>query len=463
MNEIASAVMVPHPPLIMSNIGRGEEKKIQDIIDAYKKAGQVIVDSNPDTVIIVSPHAPSYYDYIQLSDGPYGRGSMAQFGDPQDSFTIAYDQELVDHISRLAEEQDIPAGTLGAQDGTLDHGTMVPLYFLKDLDPKTKFIRISIGGPDNLTHYALGEIIAQSARDLGRRIAVVGSGDLSHCQKAGTNYGYKACGPAYDAKIMDIMGKAEFDRLLRITEKEADEAMVCGQKPFCVMAGVLDGLKPETEELAHSAEFGVGYGVVTYENPKEDDSRHFGQKEADRQEEEQKKRLENEDPWVRLARAAVNEAIEHGRVLPVPAGLPKDLYDTKAGAFVSIHENGQLRGCIGTTAPTQKTLAQEIIANAISASTRDPRFPAIQPWELPHLEINVDVLREPEPVSSENELDVKKYGVIVTKGNHRGLLLPDLDGVDTVEEQIAIAKQKAGLSPNEPGCSLERFEVVRHR
>ena len=463
MSEIKSAVMVPHPPLIMENIGRGEEKKIQDIIDAYKQAGKTIVESNPDTVVIISPHAPSYYDYIQLSSGPAGRGDMSQFGDRQDAFVIPYDTEMIERISELADENGIPAGTLGQQDGSLDHGTMVPLYFLKDLKPETKFIRIGVGGPDNLMHYALGELIAKAAGELGRKVAVVGSGDLSHCQKAGTHYGFKACGPAYDQKIMDVMGRAAFDELLQMSDQEADEAMVCGQKPFCVMAGVLDGLKPESHKLAHSAEFGVGYGVVTYDNLTEDKDRHFGEKEAERQRIETEKRIANEDPWVKLARDTINEAILNQSVLPVPAGLPSDFYNSRAGAFVSIHENGNLRGCIGTTEPTQPTLAQEIIANAISASTRDPRFPAIAPYELDNLEINVDVLGEPEDIASEDELDVKKYGVIVTKGGRRGLLLPDLEGVDTVEKQVSIAKQKAGLSPNEPGCSLQRFEVVRHK
>lgn len=463
MSTVASAVMVPHPPLILPRIGRGEEKKIQEITDAYQKAGKVIADSSPDTIVIVSPHAPSYYDYIQISDGEAGEGDMGQFGDYADHFKIPYDRELIERIQVLADEEGIPMGTLGQQDGRLDHGTMVPLYFLNDVKPGTKFIRIGIGGPDSLMHYAAGELIARAAGELGRRVAVVGSGDLSHCQKPGTNYGYRECGPAYDAKIMDVMGRAAFDELLQISEKEADDAMVCGQKPFCLMAGMMDGLRPEAAPLAHSAEFGVGYGVVTYDHLTEDENRHFGEKEAQRQSEQIRRQQEQEDPFVRLARASINEAVLNRNLLSVPENLPDELLNSQAGAFVSIHENGQLRGCIGTTEPTRESLAEEIIHNAVSASMRDPRFPAIQPWELDRLEINVDVLGKPEPIASEDELDVKKYGVIVTKGRNRGLLLPDLEGVDTVRDQVAIAKQKAGLKADEPGCSLERFEVVRHR
>ena len=146
----------------------------------------------------------------------------------------------------------------------------------------------------------------------------------------------------------------------------------------------------------------------------------------------------------------------------MPEGLPEELTDTQAGAFVSIHKNGRLRGCIGTIEATRDSLAEEIINNAISASTQDPRFPAITEDELKMLEINVDVLGEAEYIYSMDQLDPKRYGVIVTKGYRRGLLLPDLDGVDTAEQQVDIAKKKAGIRPDED-VKLQRFEVIRHR
>ena len=154
--------------------------------------------------------------------------------------------------------------------------------------------------------------------------------------------------------------------------------------------------------------------------------------------------------------------IRTGRKIQIPEGLPEEMLDTAAGAFVSIHKQGKLRGCIGTIEATRDNVAEEIINNAISASTEDPRFSAITEDELKWLEINVDVLGEPEYIHSMDQLDVKRYGVIVSKGYRRGLLLPDLDGVDTPEQQVAIAKQKAGIRPDED-VKLQRFEVIRHR
>ena len=169
------------------------------------------------------------------------------------------------------------------------------------------------------------------------------------------------------------------------------------------------------------------------------------------------------DKYVELAKKTIEKYIREKEIYgPSDDELTEEMKTDRAGAFVSIHKEGALRGCIGTIAPTCINVAEEIISNAIAASTRDPRFPAIRPDELDLLEINVDVLTTPEPIGSEAELDVKRYGVIVEKGFKRGLLLPDLDGVDTVEYQIAIAKQKAGIDIADTDVKLSRFEVIRH-
>jgi AmmeMemoRadiSam system protein A len=210
--------------------------------------------------------------------------------------------------------------------------------------------------------------------------------------------------------------------------------------------------------------------------------RHFLHNWSEKRKKKLAEARSREDLYVRLARAGVESAVRSKRKLPDrdiadlirteaadmdldPAQImaaQRDLLYRRAGVFVSIHKNGSLRGCIGTIAPTCSSIAQEIAQNAVSASTKDPRFPAIRPSELDELEITVDVLGETEKISSPDQLDVKRYGVIVSKGRRRGLLLPNLDGVDTVEEQIGIALQKAGLDTDEENYELERFEVVRH-
>ena len=165
-------------------------------------------------------------------------------------------------------------------------------------------------------------------------------------------------------------------------------------------------------------------------------------------------------PLVQLAKETVESYIKRGKV-PKPETLTEEMQG-KAGVFVSIKKRGELRGCIGTFDPTRANVAEEVISNAISSATRDPRFPPVSASELPDLEYSVDILTHPEPVKSEAELDPKRYGVIVKSGFRRGLLLPDLEGVDTVEDQIDICRRKAGILPNEP-VELYRFEVKRFR
>ncbi len=166
-------------------------------------------------------------------------------------------------------------------------------------------------------------------------------------------------------------------------------------------------------------------------------------------------------PHVRLALRAVDAYVRNGRVIDVPADLEAELLATKAGAFVCFKRDGQLRGCIGTIEPSRNCLAEEIIANAISAATQDPRFLPVEEPELEGLECTVDVLAPAEEVSALSELDPKRYGVIVQCGSRRGLLLPDLEGVDTVEEQVDIARRKAFIGSGEP-IKLYRFEVIRY-
>lgn len=164
---------------------------------------------------------------------------------------------------------------------------------------------------------------------------------------------------------------------------------------------------------------------------------------------------------VALAKAAIEEYVKHGRVIDPPENTPEELKNTCAGAFVCLKMHGELRGCIGTIEPVCHSLAEEIIENAISASTRDPRFLPVECDELDLLEVSVDVLSPPEEIDGPEQLDPKRFGVIVENGQRRGLLLPDLDGVDTSEQQIDIAKHKAFIY-NSESIKLYRFMVERH-
>ena len=170
--------------------------------------------------------------------------------------------------------------------------------------------------------------------------------------------------------------------------------------------------------------------------------------------------MAEEHPLVQLARQTIEDYVDKGTVIIPPAELSAEM-QRRAGVFVSLHKHGALRGCIGTIEPVRANVAEEIIANAINAATSDPRFEPVRREDLPHLEISVDVLGEPEPISSLAELNPKEYGVVVQSGRRRGLLLPDLEGVDTPRQQVDIALRKAWIGPHER-YQMFRFHVVRY-
>lgn len=466
---ITAGFMVPHPPLIVPEIGRGEEEKIQNTINAYTEAAKQIGECKPETIVILSPHQIMYADYFHISPGKGAKGDFGNFRAKDVKFEVSYDTEFVEELCLLAGERNLPAGTMGERDKKLDHGTMVPLYFIDRFLRDYKIVRIGLSGLPLVRHYELGECVREAAKRLGRKTVVVASGDLSHRLKEDGPYGYREEGPAYDKRIMEVMGSGNFSELFGFSEKFCDKAGECGHRSFTIMAGAFDKTDVEAKQLSYEGSFGVGYGICTFRASGENAARNFGEQF----EEAERRRLsalrDKEDIYVKLARRTIEKYVISGRKPKVPEDLPEQLQKEmpeemlagRAGVFVSIKKDGQLRGCIGTIQAVQGCIAEEIVENAVSAAVRDPRFSPIEPEELEHLVISVDVLGETEKISSPEELDTERYGVVVTKGHKRGLLLPNLEGIDTAEEQIAIAKQKAGIKENED-VELERFEVIRH-
>ena len=459
---ILAAFMVPHPPMIVPAVGRGSEKQIQKTIDAYEQVADEIAALAPETIIITSPHTVMYADYFHISPGKGAKGDFGRFRAAQVCFDEEYDRELVNELADIARGQGFPAGVMGERDKRLDHGTMVPLYFIRRKYTGAKIVRIGLSGLPLSEHYRFGQMIREAVDKLGRKAVFVASGDLSHKLQDYGPYGFAEEGPQYDARIMDVCSRAAFGELFDFDETFCDRAAECGHRSFVIMAGAFDGLAVKATQLSHEDVTGVGYGICTFYPGEKDESRHFLKQYLGGAAKRLAEKRAKEDPYVQLARKSVEYYILHHRKMEMPEDLPEELLTKRAGAFVSIHEHGKLRGCIGTIAPVRDCVAREIIDNAVSASTRDPRFDPIRAHELKWLEISVDVLGEAEPIKSPAELDVKRYGVIVTKGMKRGLLLPDLDGVDTVEEQISIAKSKAGIADWDTNVELQRFEVVRH-
>lgn len=453
---LLKAYVVPHPPLIVKEVGKGNEKEVIDTIESYEEIAKEIGELNPDTIIISSPHAKTYNDYFYYSTGNTIEGSFASFGAPNVSFIEELDNELIDEIERISKEENFPAGR--EKETALDHGSMVPLYFIRKYLPKCKIVVLGFSFLPLINNYKMGMIIKKAIDNLDKKIVYIASGDLSHKLQDYGPYGFIEEGPLYDKRIMDVLANNRFNELLEFTDSFLEKAAECGHRSFTIMAGLFDGLNIETKYYSHEDVTGVGYGILSFKPLSNNDDRLFYKKYLDRE----KARTTSLDEYVNLAKKTINEYIANKKVIEIPYNTSKELLENKSGVFVSIHKFGSLRGCIGTILPITDNIATEIIRNAIAAATEDNRFVPVTEKELDYLEINVDVLTTPEKITSKEELNPKKYGVIVSSGYKRGLLLPDLEGVDSINKQIEIAKRKGNISDNEE-YTLERFEVIRHK
>lgn len=459
---LKGAFIVPHPPLIIPEIGRGQEKRIKKTVDAYEKISQKISEIKPDTIILTTPHSMFYSDYIHISPGNGAKGNFREFGEVEVGMKVNYDTEFVKILSLLAEENDISAGTLGEKKKALDHGAMVPLHYVNKYYSDYKLVRISISGLSFIEHYKFGKCIRQAAEESDKKIVFIASGDLSHMLKDEGPYGYREEGPVFDREITSAMRAGDFLQFLKFDEEFCETAAECGLRSFIIMAGALDGRKVKSELLSYEGPFGVGYAAASYEITGDDENRHFDEIYINNELKRVESLKKEEDEYVKLARHALESYIINHKKITKQKDINPGLLNDKAGVFVSLKLDGKLRGCIGTISPTTDCIADEIIQNAISAGTEDPRFYHVTEEELPRLVYNVDVLGKPEPIASSDDLDPRKYGVIVSKGRRSGLLLPDLEGIDNAEEQVSIALKKSGIRPNE-SYSMERFEVERHK
>ena len=458
---ITAAFMVPHPPLIIPQVGGGQEQQIRHTTDSYHEIARGIGQLQPETIVLISPHQMMYTDYFHISPGRKARGDFGRFRAGQVKLEASYDTDFVRRLCSAADKRHLSAGTLGEKDPSLDHGSMVPLYFVNQYWTDYQLVRIGLSGLPLTAHYELGEAIRETAEALNRKTIVIASGDLSHRLKEDGPYGYQKEGPEYDSRIMSVMEKADFGALLEFSEDFCEKAGECGHRSFTVMAGALDGTQVEARRHSYEGPFGVGYGICSYRASVSDPRRHFRVQYEEMERARISENRKKEDAYVRLARKTIENYIRTGSIISLPEKLPKEMYAHRAGVFVSIKKEGRLRGCIGTLQASQPSIAEEILHNAISAAVNDPRFSPIDPEELDRLTISVDVLGETEKIESPSQLDVKRYGVVVTSAHKRGLLLPNLEGVDTAADQIAIAKRKAGIGEEEE-FHLERFEVVRH-
>ncbi len=470
---IVLAAVAPHPPIIVPAVGRGEIDKVAKTRESMAQMAELAQAAKPDVIIVISPHAPLFSDAVAVNLAPRLAGDFGQFGAPQVKIDAPNDVDLAEAIATEIEKAGLAAARLDEEasrdyevDASLYHGTMVPLYFIQEPGPLPPLVSLAMSLFSRAKLYRAGQAIRSAVDRLGRRAVLIASGDLSHRLKPGAPAGFSPAGAEFDQLFSEAVRAADVKAVLEVEDRLREEAGECGYRSIVMMLGAMDGRRLENLVFSYEGPFGVGYCVSLFRPSRETGlpERSFGAW-LEGEEGTRRERLRTaESAPVRLARKAVEEFVRTGRrLLATAAPLTESagVFKQKAGCFVSLHVGGELRGCIGTIQAQHDNVATEIIANAINAASEDPRFPPVGEEELDDIEYSVDILGRPEPISGLGELDPRRYGVIVSKGWRRGLLLPDLPGIDDAAEQVDVARRKAGIAPGED-VTLERFEVVRY-
>jgi aromatic ring-opening dioxygenase LigB subunit len=260
---IIKAYAVPHPPIILPEVGRGEERRIENTTLSFQRMAHEIEFLAPDTIVLSSPHAPAYADGFYIAGGDGGYGDLRSFGIPHVREEVSLDRTFSERLAvTLADRGIYTTGTMQGRGG-FDHGTLIPLRFIHQRFTDFKLVLIGISWLGSDVHREVGKVVARIAEELKRRVVFIASGDLSHVLKKDGPYGYRPEGPVFDAEIARIFREGDLEALFHFDPAILEEAAECGLRSFQMMAGVLDGAPYESELYSYEGTFGVGYAVAS--------------------------------------------------------------------------------------------------------------------------------------------------------------------------------------------------------
>ncbi|MHB0868208.1 MAG: AmmeMemoRadiSam system protein A [Chloroflexota bacterium] len=447
--------VAPHPPILVPAVAGPRVQMVRHTREAMQHVAREIAHLSPDILVVVSPHAPISPRSMSMSVAEQYVGSFEAFGAPSVRISLPGAPALASALENECRASRLPLGRIGRQGGTyhLDHGAAVPLYFLQEAGVRADLLLLAFSGLPVDAHRRFGRAVAAAARGTGKRVVLIASGDFSHRLFPGAPAGFSPRGREFDETLVTALRRQDREAIFGMNEDLLFDAGECGYRSLVIALGALP--EAELQVLSYEGPFGVGYLVARF--LAEDVA---GRRVTATVEPAAPTTVTDEEAGILdLARRAVESYVQEGKKVEPPAA-PVGQLGQRAGVFVSLKIGSELRGCIGTFLAAEPTVAAEIVRNAVAAASRDPRFPPVARHELPYLVYSVDILSTPEPIEGIAQLDPRRYGVIVQSGAKRGLLLPDLEGVSTVELQLGIACRKAGIATGTP-LQLYRFTVRR--
>jgi AmmeMemoRadiSam system protein A len=436
---ICFAGLLPHAPVLVPAVGGARGEEVAQTVAAMRKVAAECQHARPDALVLISPHSPRRRRAFGLWEGSRLHGSLAQFRAPQAAVELPAAPLLRAAITAEMEHHGLTTWPIPAD--SLDHGAVVPLWFLAEAGWAGPTVILSLDYPGESGCPEVGAAIATAAAHLDQRVAVIASGDMSHRLQPGAPAGFDPRAHQSDERFLAALRQPKPAALLHLDpgllELAAEDAL-----DATVVALAAAGWRSEGREvLSYEAPFGVGYGVAVLFAEAWDP--------------------ETAGCLPAIARRSVESALngETSAAPGIPAHHPFN--ERQAGVFVTLHAaDGKLRGCVGTIEPQCADVVAETWHNARSAAFHDRRFAPVEAHELARLRFDVSLLEPAEDIASPAELDPHHYGVIVSaSGGRRGLLLPAIEGIDTAAQQLEIARRKAGIGTHEP-VRLQRFRTT---
>lgn len=442
--SIACAALMCHAPIVVPAIGGVNAERCAPTTKAMREIATQVVQHEPDVIVVVTPHAPRRPRAFGICADAELTGDFLRFGHRELRLLLPGAPEAAATVASLARSAEFETATLDGYD--LDHGSMVPLWFIARAGYEGPVLIVSLPYPGASTEGRFGQVLADAARSRGERWAIVASGDMSHRLTPDAPSGYHPRAREFDAAFVRAVRNGE---LIEAVKPDPELRELAGEdvvQSTAVAVGAIGYEARGLEVFSYACPFGVGYLQAMFY--------------SDRAPETVRRGNTTETILLDIAREAIAHSIA-GRSYQPPRLPPP--WEAARPVFVTLRRpDGSLRGCIGRTEATLPSLAAEIADCAAAAALRDPRFEPVRPDELAGLSVEISLLEHPEPTHGQDELDPRTYGVVVSSGRRRGVLLPDIEGVDTPEQQLAIAMRKGGIGPCEPH-RIERFRVEKIR
>jgi MEMO1 family protein len=432
MSGFVAGALVAHPPILLSDVGGAQSERVRATADAMRQLDGMLSTFDASLAVVISPHSPSSMTSLPVRRAARAAGDLARFRAPQIRVEAQVDVTLA--AALVDDGQRAGFSLTWAEETELDHGVVVPLHSLRRTMANKRFIFLGVSGWPLRRFVEFGAWL--QGRLLDRSAILIASGDLSHRLTPDAPYGFRPQGPLFDRLVIDALRARAWEQIEALDSDLVEEAGECGLRPLAILLGAGRAANLNSQVLSYEGPFGVGYPVVSF--------------------------TASDAPKIALdvqalGRQAIDTYLRTRQLIEPPQPIPIELQAPSA-VFVTLRKDGELRGCVGSVRPTEATAAHELIRYAIASAVRDPRFDPVRLDEVSALSIKVQLLEPPEPVTDVAGLDPHTFGIIVRRGDRQALLLPDIDGIDTPEQQVLAACQKAGIDRHAP-LQLERFRT----